>query len=231
MGVQASSRKDGSGNLQAGASRTGRHARPASFPVDVLPDSYRNLGLEQLRAVERAIREAHIRARGTGAGSESVTTALARARTNLSEVREILQEARKELLMVHHEYDELTRRLASQSRYPVTATPAVPDTPGLDLCPDPGTAQTPAEYMEAFRRYRLWAGKPVLPRPGERHQEPARPALLLFHPPHRAHGQRPARPRAGPGGHHRPAAAADAQQQAFASAWRRLTMSQQNGAV
>lgn len=230
MGVQASSRKDGPGNAQAGAPRTGRHARPVSSPVDVLPDSYRNLGIEQLRAVDRAIREAHIRARGTGAGSDAVTTALALARTNLSEVREILQEARKELLLVHHEYDELTRRLTAQNRYPVTATPAVPDTPGLDLCPDPGTAQNPAEYMEAFRRYRLWAGnmsyralESVIRNQRGQHFSSSTlhaaltsndlPALALVQAVITALG----------GG--------DAHQQMFASAWRRLAMSQQNGAV
>jgi hypothetical protein len=230
MNVQASPRKDGSSNAQVCASRTGRHARPVSPSVDVLPDSYRNLGIEQLRAVDRAIREAHIRVRGTGVGSDAVTTALALARTNLSEAREILQQARKELLLVHHEYDELNRRLANPSRYPVTATPAVPDTPGLDLCPDPGTAQTPAEYMDAFRTYRLWAGnmsyralESVIRNQRGQHFSSSTlhaaltsndlPALALVQAVITALG----------GG--------DAHQQMFASAWRRLTMSQQNGAV
>jgi hypothetical protein len=95
-----------------------------------------------------------------GADSESVSTAFAIARDSLNEARDILREARKELILVHHEYDELSRRLANQGRYPVTVAPVVPDTPGLDLCPDPGTARTPAEFMGALRAYRLWAGKP-----------------------------------------------------------------------
>ena len=231
MNVQATSRKDGSSNMQAFASRTGRHARPpVSLTVDALPDSYRNLGMDQLRAVERAIREAHSRVRGTEAGSDAVTAALASARTNLTEVRQILQEARKELLLVHHEYDELSRRLKNSSRYPVAATPAVLDPPGLDLCPDPGTAQTPADLMDALRTYRIWAGKPsyralesvIKNQRGQHFSSSALHAALT--------------------GNDLPALAlvqavitacggTDAHQQMFASAWRRLTMTQQNGAV
>jgi len=37
---------------------------------------------------------------------------------------------------------------------------AIPDTDGYDLCPDPLIAQTPAELVDALRRYRLWAGEP-----------------------------------------------------------------------
>jgi hypothetical protein len=230
MNVQISPRKGGPRNLQSGTSRTGRHARPASSSVDVLPDSYRNLGIDQLKAVDRAIREAHARVRGTGAGSDAVSTALAAARTNLNEAREILQEARKELLLVHHEYDELSRRLANSSRYPVAATPAVPDTPGLHLCPDPGTAQTPAEFMDALRTYRVWAGKPSY-RAMEsviRNQRGQHFSSSAIH--------------SGLTGNDLPALALvqavitacggdDAHQQTFTSAWRRLTMSQQNGAV
>ena len=230
MNVQASPRKALTGNSYSGALRTGRHARPVSPVIDVLPDSYRNLGIEQLGAVDRAIREARLRARGAGDGADAINTALAVARSNLNEVREILQQARKELLLVHHEYDELSRRLANPSRYPVTATPAVPDTPGLDLCPDPGTAQTPAEFTAALRTYRLWAGKPsyralesvIKNQRGQHFSSSAihaaltgndLPALALVQAVITACG----------GG--------DAHQQMFASAWRRLTMSLQNGAV
>ena len=37
--------------------------------------------------------------------------------------------------------------------------PAVAGLPG-DLCPDPGIARTSEEFMDALRRFRVWAGKP-----------------------------------------------------------------------
>ncbi|MBO0801504.1 MAG: hypothetical protein J2P25_00295 [Nocardiopsaceae bacterium] len=37
---------------------------------------------------------------------------------------------------------------------------AIPDTPGTDLCPDPGAARTEAEFLDCLRNYRTWAGNP-----------------------------------------------------------------------
>jgi hypothetical protein len=37
---------------------------------------------------------------------------------------------------------------------------AVTDAVGHDLCPDPLIAQTPAELVDALRRFRVWAGEP-----------------------------------------------------------------------
>ena len=42
----------------------------------------------------------------------------------------------------------------------VAARPTIPDLPGTDLCPDPGTARTPEEFMDALRGFRAWAGQP-----------------------------------------------------------------------
>jgi len=36
----------------------------------------------------------------------------------------------------------------------------ISDADGHDLCPDPVGARTPAEFMAALRRYRIWAGEP-----------------------------------------------------------------------
>jgi hypothetical protein len=36
----------------------------------------------------------------------------------------------------------------------------VPDMPGMDLCPDPLLARTSGEYLAELRRYRIWAGQP-----------------------------------------------------------------------
>jgi hypothetical protein len=38
--------------------------------------------------------------------------------------------------------------------------PTIAGLPGTDSCPDPGTAGTPEEFMDALRRFRVWAGKP-----------------------------------------------------------------------
>lgn len=42
----------------------------------------------------------------------------------------------------------------------VAARPTIPDLPGTDLCPDPGTARTPEEFMDSLRGFRAWAGQP-----------------------------------------------------------------------
>jgi hypothetical protein len=160
MNVQAPPRNGEPGNVQQGAPRTGRHARPVSPSLATLPDSFRDRSLERIRLADRALRDAHARIRGTGADSDAVKSAFAAARDSLNEARDIVREARKELILLHHEWEQLNRRLANQGRYPVTAAPVVLDTPGQNLCPDPGAAQTPAEFMDALRTYRIWAGQP-----------------------------------------------------------------------
>lgn len=40
----------------------------------------------------------------------------------------------------------------------------IPDAPGSNWCPDPTDIKTPAEFMDALRKYRLWAGDPSLRR-------------------------------------------------------------------
>ncbi|MCL2583705.1 MAG: hypothetical protein FWE35_14775 [Streptosporangiales bacterium] len=38
--------------------------------------------------------------------------------------------------------------------------PPIPDLPGTDLRPDPGSAETIAEFLDCLRKYRIWAGSP-----------------------------------------------------------------------
>lgn len=38
--------------------------------------------------------------------------------------------------------------------------PPIPDLPGTDLRPDPGDADTIAEFLDCLRNYRIWAGSP-----------------------------------------------------------------------
>ena len=232
MNAQVSSRNGEMSKSQSDAARTGRHARPVTSSAAATPDIYRDRSQDRIRVADRTLRDAHARVRAAGADSDVVSTAFAIARDTLSEAREVVREARKELIVVHHEYDELNRRLENQSRsryYPVTAAPVVPDTPGLSLCPDPGAAHTPAEFMEALRTYRIWAGKPsyrvmenVIRNQCSQHYASSTlhsaltgselPALALVQAVIVACG------------------GSDAHQQMFTSAWRRLTMPQPDDA-
>jgi hypothetical protein len=225
MSLQTSSRDGGPGNGQPVVPRTGRHARPASPSVSALPEGYRERSIERIKTLDRALREAQARARRAGADPDAVSTAFAIARDGLNEARDIVREARRELILVHHEWDQLHRRLANQGRYPVAAAPVVPDAPGQNFCPDPEAAQTPAEYMDTLRTYRIWAGKPsyramesVIKNQRSQHfasstlhaalKSDELPALPLVQAVVTACG------------------GSDAHQQKFTTAWRRLTMPQ-----
>ena len=160
MGTQLPSPSGGSSNVRPDVPRSGRHARPVSPPAGTLSEGYQDRSLDRIKVADRALRSAQIRVRGAGVDSDDVNTAFTVDRDSLKDVREALREARKELILVHYEYHELSRKLANRGRYPVTAAPVVPDTPGLNLCPDPGAVQTSAEFMDALRAFRVWAGKP-----------------------------------------------------------------------
>ena len=232
MNAQVSSRHGETSKAQSDAASTGRHARPVPASAAVAPDIYRNRSQDRIRVADRTLRDAHARVRAAGADSDVVSTAFAIARDALTEAHQIVHEARKELIVVHHEYDELNRRLEDLSRsryYPVAAAPMVPDAPGLSLCPDAGAAHTPAEFMDALRTYRIWAGQPsyrvmenVVRNQCSRHYASSTlhaaltgselPALPLVQAVIVACG------------------GSDAHQQMFTSAWRRLTMPQTDAA-
>jgi hypothetical protein len=209
------------------APRPGRHARPAAFTADTFRELRRDRNGERIKAADRTLREAHARVRSAVGDSDAVSTAFAIARDTLSEAYDIVREARKELILVHHEHDELSRRLAGPGRYPVAAAPVVSDAPGVSLCPDPAAAETAAELMGALRTYRIWAGKPsyramesVIRNQCSQHFASSTlhaaltgddlPALPLVQAVVTACG--------GTGAHH----------QMFTSAWRRLSMPQQD---
>jgi hypothetical protein len=159
MSVYSLSRNGGPGRDEPARPRAGRHARPVSPPAAALADVLRDRSLERIRAADRAIADVHARLRGTGADSDAVNGAFAIARDSLTEAGETVREARHELALVVQEWEQF-RRVQSPGRYPEAAAPVVPDLPGENLCPDPGAAQTPAEFMAVLRRYRKWAGEP-----------------------------------------------------------------------
>jgi hypothetical protein len=232
MNAQVSSLNGETSKAQSDSARTGRHARPVSSSAAATPDIYRNRSQDRIKVADRTLRDAYARVRAAGADSDIVSTAFGIARDALTEAHQVVHEARKELIVVHHEYDELNRRLENLSRsryYPVTAAPIVPDAPGLSLCPDPGTAHTPAEFMDALRTYRIWAGEPsyrvmenVIRNQCTRHYASSTlhaaltgselPALPLVQAVIVACG------------------GSDAHQQMFSSAWRRLTLAQADDA-
>jgi hypothetical protein len=145
---------------EPGRSRTGRHARPVSPPAGVLSDVLRDRSLDRLKAADRAIADAQARLRGTGADPDAINGAFAVVRESLNEARETVREARRELALVLNEWEQLSRRLDGPGRYPETPAPVVPDPPDVNLCPDPGAARTPCEFMQTLRKYRKWAGEP-----------------------------------------------------------------------
>jgi hypothetical protein len=124
------------------------------------PDVVQDRRAERIAAAERALIEAEKRVRFAGVDPDQVRTAFAIARDCIAEAREISAQARRELNMAHYEWDQANRRRRNPSRYTDTASPVVPDVPGMNLCPDPSNAQTVADYMETLRMYRVWAGKP-----------------------------------------------------------------------
>src|SRR3984957_14318703 len=83
--------------------RAGRHARPLPASAAVAPDIYRNRSQDRIRVADRTLRDAHARVRAAGADSDVVSTAFAIARDALTEAHQIVHEARKELIVVHHE--------------------------------------------------------------------------------------------------------------------------------
>jgi hypothetical protein len=141
---------------------TGRHARPASPPAGALSDLLRERSLDRIKAADRAIADAQARLRATGADPDTLNGAFALVRDSLNEARETVREARRELALILSEWEQLNNRLRGSSRYPESAAPVVADQPGANLCPDPGAARTPGEYMDTLRTYRTWAGGPSL---------------------------------------------------------------------
>jgi hypothetical protein len=116
------------------------------------------------------------------------------------------------------QYEARHRRTAYQGQ---GVRPVIADAPGYSSCPDPSTSMTAAQFMDALRRYRLWAGSPSLRR--MQNQCGGRPVASTLCKTLQAN-QLPSLEMAdaiivGCGGR-------DDHREAFASAWRRLAFSQ-----
>jgi hypothetical protein len=56
--------------------------------------------------------------------------------------------------------DPARHRGPAQARREPLVRPAIPDVPGMELCPDPRDARTTSDFLDCLRDYRIWAGKP-----------------------------------------------------------------------
>jgi hypothetical protein len=155
-------RRSAAGNSEEQAtSRSDRtQARRAGTTVRSVPDTVPDRRAERIAAAQRSLAEAEHRLRIMGVDPDQVRTAFAIAHDCIAEAKEVTAQAQRDLHMAHYEWDQANRRRRNPSRYTDTAAPVVPDIPGMNLCPDPSTAQTVTDYMETLRMYRIWAGKP-----------------------------------------------------------------------
>jgi hypothetical protein len=222
MDTQSSSTQSLSRSVNAAGNRKpGRHARPATLPTRPVPDMTRERSLERISAADQALADAHARLRNVGKDSALVNAAFTIARESLRDAQEVVRDARREVAMMTYEIDQERRA----NRIPAQAVaPVVPDSPGLDLCPDPTAARTAADFMDVLRRYRVWAGKPSYRT--MRDQCGRRFATSTIHAALSA-ADLPGLPMV-----HAIVAACggtDSHQQAFASAWRRLAMAAPDG--
>lgn len=157
-----SPRRPAAGNPdELATSRSDRkQARPTGTNFRPAQDPCQDRRTERITAAERSLADAEARLRFIGVDPDQIRTAFAIARDCIAEAKEVSAEARRELNMAQYEWDQASRRRRNPSRYTDTAAPVIPDVPGMNLCPDPSTAQTVIDYMETLRMYRIWAGKP-----------------------------------------------------------------------
>jgi hypothetical protein len=105
-----------------------------------------------IAAAERKLAEAYKSARAAGIDRDFLHDAFSPAVECLNEARHsgdlagALAETRDDRYQARH------RRMISD--------PVTPDAPGLDLCPDLDAVSTAAEFMDALRMFRVWAGEP-----------------------------------------------------------------------
>lgn len=106
----------------------------------------------QIAAAERNLAEAYKAARAAGIDRDILYHAFSPAVDCLNDARHGRDLAGALAEMQYERYQARHRRMASD--------PVTPDAPGLDLCPDLDAVSTAAEFMDALRMFRVWAGEP-----------------------------------------------------------------------
>lgn len=116
---------------------------------------------ERFDAAERNLEESYRKLRALGVDPDAVETAFAVLRDTIAEIKQCTEHARRELDLAHYEWYQASRRQLSLAQYLETAaTSTIPDTSGMNSCPDPRDVRTAADFMDTLRRYWIWLGKP-----------------------------------------------------------------------
>lgn len=120
----------------------------------------------RLATAERVVTEAFADARWGAVDRDTINAAFTAARDCLAEARELNKQAQAELALARRErYQALRERAIEQEARPshrqkASPGPIVPDAPGAQFCPDPQSATTADELMDALRSFWVWAGRP-----------------------------------------------------------------------
>jgi len=113
----------------------------------------------RIQAAERNLAQVYRRLRTAGVDRDQLDPEFAVLWDAIAEIKARSQQAQRELAPVSHERDRAQRQSPNLAQYSGKPGSVIPDMPGFSLCPDPATVQTPAEFMDCLRRYRIWSGK------------------------------------------------------------------------
>lgn len=105
-----------------------------------------------IATAERSLAEAYQAARAAGIDRDILYDAFSQAVECLNEAR---HGGDLDGPLTEEQYERYHARHRRMTSGPVTS-----DAPGLDLCPDLDTVSTAAEFMDALRMFRIWAGEP-----------------------------------------------------------------------
>jgi hypothetical protein len=118
---------------------------------------------------DQTLADAYARLQSGDADPDAFAAAIAAARDCIDEIKTLSRQTHRDLILAQYERDMAQSRKPSQDWYAEPdVRPAIPDLPGDQLRPDPGTARGAAEFVDCLRRYRTWAGEPSF-RAMERH--------------------------------------------------------------
>jgi hypothetical protein len=132
--------------------RGDRNAAPYLDPSPLVADRQ----AEYLTAARRNLAEAYTNFTAAGLDSDSMDIELAIVLDRIAaggEGGEGGELDRSDPAGAHYERYQARHRRPSPDR-------VISDVPGVNMFPDPRAVRTPAEFMEALRHYRIWAGKP-----------------------------------------------------------------------
>jgi hypothetical protein len=147
---------------QPATARPGRRqARQRSAASALGPETFTPVDrLEAgIQLTERNLAEAYRRLLAAGVDRDQLDTGFAVLWGAIAEIKTPGDEHQRDLAPAYYGQDEARRHAPTLAQYSGKPGSVMPDMPGFNLCPDPGTVQTPAEFMDCLRRYRIWAGK------------------------------------------------------------------------